>query len=248
MKAAFKVRLCLLGAFLLSPTLPVLSIAKTEIKDENSQDQNEEVRTQEYNSHTPTPIRQLPAKRPVGEKAASKYFSRESSSESSSSSSSSDREHYLALHIGTFLDSDSYLWGDTKHVEDNGKLNMGLTYRMGQWTDTMDMHLRVDFISYDLPEAKPLKMSVMPLILFPDSESQFPLYFGAGVGPGIFFKQAPGESSLSLDYQLVAGARMFDLIENTGFFIETGLKNHINLLSDGQFNGVFISGGAMFTF
>lgn len=235
--------------FSLFLSLPLQSFAKTEIKDEGSSQeiQTEELKSQEYHSPTPTPIRQLPVKRPVGEKAASKYFSRESASEGSSSASSSDREHYLALHIGTFLDSDSYLWGPN-HVEDNGKLNMGLTYRMGQWTDTMDMHLRVDFISYDLPETKPLKMSVMPLILFPDADSQFPLYFGAGVGPGIFFKQQSSESSISLDYQLVAGARMFDVIENTGFFIETGMKNHINLLSDGQFNGVFISGGALFTF
>ncbi|MGE3975782.1 MAG: hypothetical protein AB7F59_14750 [Bdellovibrionales bacterium] len=208
--------------------------AKTEIKDE-------EIIEQEVVTDDVTPRKQ------VGEKAASKYFTRKESARASSSSSS-DRAHFLALHIGTFVDSDSYKWGVSDHVEDNGKLNMGLTYRMGQWSDTMDMHLRVDFISYDLPEAKPLKMSVIPLFLFPDADSEFPLYFGAGIGPGIFFKQVAQESSLTLDYQLVAGARAFDLIENTGFFIETGLKNHLNLLSDGQFNGVFIAGGAMFTF
>jgi hypothetical protein len=68
------------------------------------------------------------------------------------------------------------------------------------------------------------------------------------VGPGIFFKQASQESSLSLDYELVAGARLFDMVENTGFFLEFGLKNHLLLLSDGQFNGVYLAGGALFTF
>ena len=57
-----------------------------------------------------------------------------------------------------------------------------------------------------------------------------------------------GESSLSLDYQLIAGARIFDVFENTGFLIETGMKNHVHLLSDGQFNGVFLTVGSVFTF
>jgi hypothetical protein len=220
---------------------PIDSFAKTEIRDDQA------IEEQVVEEDAPVSSRTLPAKRPVGEKAASKYF-KPKASEERSSSSSSDREHYLALHLGTFVDSDSYMWGARDRVEDNGKLNMGLTYRMGQWTDTMDLLFRADFISYDLPEGKPLKMSIMPIILFPDSESQFPLYFGAGVGPGIFFKQVASESNITLDYQLIAGARMFDLIENTGFFIETGLKNHLNLLSDGQFNGVFVAAGALFTF
>ena len=58
----------------------------------------------------------------------------------------------------------------------------------------------------------------------------------------------PGESFLAVQYQLVAGARLFNVVGQTGFFIESGLKNHINLLSDGQFNGYFLTVGTIFTF
>jgi hypothetical protein len=51
-----------------------------------------------------------------------------------------------------------------------------------------------------------------------------------------------------LDYQLIAGARFFDVFENAGFFIESGLKNHLQLWDQGQFNGTFLSAGAVFTF
>lgn len=187
-----------------------------------------------------------PPKR-VGTKAAAKYFEK-------APSAGGDRDHFLALHLGMFIDSDAYSWGvdhndrNYDHAEDPGKLNIGVTYRMGEWTDTMDLNLRADFQTFDLGKDKPFKLSIIPLITFPDSNSQFPLYFGAGVGPGIFFKQTRQESALSLDYQLIAGARIFDMIENTGFFLEFGLKNHLLLLSDGQFNGVFLATGAVFTF
>ncbi len=188
----------------------------------------------------------------VGSKAASKYFEKREAS--SSSGAEGSRDHYLALHLGFFLDSDAYSWGvdhngnNMEHANDPGKLNIGVTYRMGEWTDTMDLNFRADFQTYDLGRDKPFKMSLMPLITFPDSNSQFPLYFGAGIGPGIFFKQTSQESSISIDYQLVVGARLFEVIENTGFFVEFGLKNHLLLLSDGQFNGVFLATGANFTF
>jgi len=185
--------------------------------------------------------------RPVGAKAATKFFKKDQETSRSPSEISSE-DHFLAIHLGTFVDSDAYVWGDSEHADDPGKLNLGVTYRIGEWTNTMDLLFRVDFINYELLDGKPMKMSLLPMILFPDATSKFPLYFGAGIGPGVFFKQLPRESSVSLDYQLIAGARAFDLIENTGFFIETGLKNHLHLLSDGQFNGVFVSAGAIFTF
>ncbi|HEX4923769.1 MAG TPA: hypothetical protein VFV50_06775, partial [Bdellovibrionales bacterium] len=56
------------------------------------------------------------------------------------------------------------------------------------------------------------------------------------------------ESALAIDYQLIGGVRLFDVFENTGFSFEMGLKNHLHLLSDGQFNGVFAAAGVIFTF
>jgi hypothetical protein len=53
---------------------------------------------------------------------------------------------------------------------------------------------------------------------------------------------------LSFDYQLIAGVRFTNLSGRFGLFFEYGLKNHLHLLSDGQVNGTFLSGGAVFSF
>ena len=203
----------------------------------------------------------------VGKKAASKYFQRNSvrggepvASESSHSERRSVRrepandggtsssDHYLQIHFGKFLSAQAWEWGRGGKQEDAGEYTMGLTYKFDQWGDFADVNLRIDFNEYKVVDKKPMKMSVLPLVLFPDSGSRFPLYFGAGVGFGVFFKQVEDESTLSLDYQLVLGGRFFDVFENGGFFVETGLKNHIQLLNSGQFNGTYLAAGALFTF
>ena len=74
------------------------------------------------------------------------------------------------------------------------------------------------------------------------------LNFGLAAGPGVFLKQVSGESSISFDYQLFLGLRLFNLFEQTGFYIEGGMRNHLLLTSDGQLNGTFVSAGAVFTF
>ncbi|MFN7905569.1 MAG: hypothetical protein ACK5P5_10340 [Pseudobdellovibrionaceae bacterium] len=203
----------------------------------------------------------------VGRKAASKYFEKNSADGGDSvSTNDSDKErgfvrrkianddssgssdHYLQLHAGKFMSGDAWGWGQSERQNDVGEYTLGLTYKFDHWGDYADLNLRVDFSEYKVLNKKPFKMSFLPLVLFPDSGSRFPLYFGAGVGVGVFFKQVEDESTLSLDYQLVAGARFFDVFENGGFFIETGLKNHLQLLNSGQFNGTFLAVGALFTF
>jgi len=69
-----------------------------------------------------------------------------------------------------------------------------------------------------------------------------------GIVPGVFFEQITNESTISLNYELVGGLRLLNVIGYTGFFVETGLKNEIHMLSDGQFNGYFLSLGAVFVF
>lgn len=182
----------------------------------------------------------------VGRGAAAKYFQKREPAESSVTNSSDD--HYLALHLGTYTSSQAYEWGRHGKEEDIGSTNLGVTYRVGEWHNSMDLNVRIEYSEFKVAGEKPTKLSFMPLITFPDSGSKFPLYFGAGLGLGIFMKQISEESPLSLDYQLVAGARFFNVFENTGFFIESGLKNHLLITSSGQLNGVFVSGGAVFTF
>jgi hypothetical protein len=119
---------------------------------------------------------------------------------------------------------------------------------MGEWQHSMDFALRLDYSAFGLDDGTAGKLSFLPMITFPDASSRFPLYLGGGIGVGIFTKQIDKESALSLDYELVLGARFFEVFANTGFFVEAGVKNSLFLLTDGQFNGTFVAVGPVFTF
>ena len=183
-----------------------------------------------------------------GNEKANQYFKRRKvEREVASSSDMGAGDRYLGLHIGGFLSQEQYRWG-TNNGNDVGRLNVGVDYRVGEWVRSMDLLMRVDFFSYSLNQGDAYKLSFLPMLVFPDAASQFPLYFGAGAGLGIFLKQVRGQSALSFDYQVVVGARFFNLFNNMGLSVETGLKNHIHLLSPGQFNSVFLTVGTVFTF
>lgn len=191
----------------------------------------------------------------VGRKAAEKYMgTRPAQSDErvptrSTAAELAPSDHYLALHFGGFVSDTSYKWGTRDQQDGTGQSTIGLTYRVGEWRNSMDLGVRVDYNSYSLDVGKANKLSFMPVVTFPDASSRFPLYFGAGVGLGIFTTQLSGESALALDYTLLLGARFFDIAEtNAGFMLEAGLKNHLFLASDGQFNGTFIAIGPVFTF
>ncbi|MGE0633285.1 MAG: hypothetical protein AB7O96_12805 [Pseudobdellovibrionaceae bacterium] len=195
----------------------------------------------------------------VGRSAAAKYFQEDSKRKVATSQGYENRyegrsggggDRVLMLHAGTYTSSESFYWTRSGRIDDVATNTFGLTYRMDAFTDSMDSNLRVDFTSFKFKDkdVDPLKMSLVYLITFPDAASAFPLYFGLGGGPGVFFRQIKNESNLSFDYQLVAGARFMNITGGAGFFVESGLKNHVHLLSDGQINGVFLAGGAIFTF
>jgi hypothetical protein len=188
----------------------------------------------------------------VGRKAAARYFeanpeSNRDPAQSDYNNSSATGESLLMIHAGAFTESTSYKWqGDPKQTG-IGKATYGVTYLYDHW-GKIDTNIRLDFIEFKLGEDRATKLSLMPLWTFPMAETRFPLYFGFGAGVGIFFTQIEGESNLSLDYQLLAGARFLDIIDNLGAFVEYGLKNHLHLLSDGQYNSTALSGGVVFTF
>lgn len=183
----------------------------------------------------------------VGREAAAKYFS-PSRGPSQSQFVGGSTERILALHFGKYMDSQAFEWGRSGRENQVGGFQAGVTYRIGEWVNSMDLNLRVDYLEFDVMGEQTSKISFMPVITFPDAASRFPLYFGFGGGLGVFFNQVKDKSPLSFDYQLILGARFFDVFENTGFFVEGGLKNHLHLLTTGQFNGSFLTFGAVFTF
>lgn len=182
----------------------------------------------------------------VGKKAADQYFLKR---KQKSWKSPSGVDHYLTLHGGVFYSDKAYQWGHAEKDEKGiGNLTTGVSYRIGQWVGSMDLLIRADLITFHLDETQLKKMSLLPLIAFPEANSRFPLYFGGGIGLGVFFEQIDKESPISLDYQLFAGIRLFELIGSMGLTFEFGMKNHLHLLSDGQYSGTFASMGFLFTF
>lgn len=187
----------------------------------------------------------------TGRERASEYFQKRQavkpSSQQGMTSTPVGDPRYLALHAGAFLDSNSYNWG-VGDQKDSGKLNLGVSYRIGEWVNSMDLLFKTEFTTFELDQGRAQKLSFLALLSFPDANSRFPLFFGAGIGPGIFTKQLNDESVLALDYQVIAGARVFDVIETVGFQVEFGLKNSLHLLNDGQFSGLFLGAGTVFSF
>lgn len=192
---------------------------------------------------------------PVGKERATEYFKERKAAEPApaprAAANPGSTPRHLMIHAGTFVSDQGFKWGDGS--ESNiGRFNAGVTYRMGEWVNSMDWSIRIDFMSYkvtkDEAEEDARKLSLSAIITFPDANSRFPLYFGGGIGPGFFIKQLDNESPVTLDYSLLVGARFHDVIESTGFMIESGLKNHLHLFSDGQFNGVYVNVGCVFAF
>lgn len=164
-------------------------------------------------------------------------------------SSNSQTDHYMMIGAGTFASSDSYNWGHgLSDPKKSGKWGADVTYRISQDEYLFDQALKLSFNQYEVDKTTVNKLGVLYSLTFPESETRFPLYFGVAAGPGFFLKQIEKESVLTLDYQLFFGIRVFNIFENTGLFVEGGLKNHINILTDGQFNGSFLSVGAVFLF
>jgi hypothetical protein len=219
----------------LSMSIPLLA-QKVELSEDP-----QTVEVGKLPSETPT------KNQPTGKGAAQKFF--KNSGESSTVKSTSGDEHYLMVGLGSFINSKAYKWGPADRVDDPGRFNAGVTYRFGEWTSSMDFMMRIEYQMFDVDASQdPKKFSILPMLIFPDARSGFPLYFGVGLGLGIFMDQPNDESNLSLDYQLVLGGRVLNVFNSVGFFAETGLKNHLHLLSSGQFDGVFFTIGSVFTF
>lgn len=189
----------------------------------------------------------------VGRAAAAKYFQQNPDAQkqtrytASEDGSISAGERYLMFGGSLFTKTEAYNWGTINKQEDIGKYGVDMTYRLDS-TNYIDYALKVAYTEYEAQSQRANKMSFMYAAILPDAGSKFPLYFGAAAGPGVFFTQLPNESPVTLDYQLFLGLRIFDLFGSTGFYLEGGMKNHLQLTSDGQLNGTYMSAGAIFSF
>lgn len=186
----------------------------------------------------------------VGRKAAARYFENDKDvvrRGPSGEKSSAGGNQLLMLGMGSYVGSKAYQWNGLGSEDNVGRASYGFTYLADEWHG-MDLNFRADFNEYRVNGDFAKKLSFLPLVTIPRAEARFPLYFGIGLGLGVFFQQVPEESTLAFDYQLVAGARFMDLIDNFGFFFEFAMKHHMHLLSDGQLNGNALTAGGVFSF
>ena len=180
----------------------------------------------------------------TGKKAAMKYFIDKSETPSVvSRAPSSNKGSYaqlFSLTAGTLVNGTSYGWAG----EDLGGWNMQLAYRRGT-SSFLAQAFHFEFQKFTTEEEEFSKVSLLLSFIFPKSVT-FPVYIGAAAGPGFFLKQLGDESSLSLDYKAYVGLRLNQ--EHSQFILESGVKNHVHMLSDGQFIGWFVSSGVAYKF
>ncbi len=196
----------------------------------------------------------------VGRTAAARYFqlekqaerrgtaSEDNGSSSLSSGGSYLKDHFMALGFGTFSDGTAYNWGQNGKQTKVGKWGADLTYRFSEQEYLFDESLKISYNQYEPADQSLSKLSVLYAFSFPESNSKFPIYFGAAGGLGVYLKQIDEESMISFDYQLYLGLRAFNLFDSVGVYIEGGMRNHLHITSDGQFNGTFLSLGTIFNF
>jgi hypothetical protein len=188
----------------------------------------------------------------VGKTAAAKYFQKNGDTAAPVRYAASEvldsGDRFLALGLSGYTKSDSYEWGGVGDESNVAKLGVDLNYRLSSYNNLLDYSLRISYNQFEPAGQKASKLSFLYAMTFPDAGSQFPLYFGGALGGGVFLTQLSGESPLTLDYQLFLGLRIFDLFERTGLYVEGGLKNHVQLTSNGQLNGTYVAAGAIFTF
>ncbi len=199
-------------------------------------------------------VQQAPASSP-GKAAAMKYFtkkrpktteSREPAAQvvrQSVNSKSYDPGHsrLLALAVGSLINSKNYQWTEEQQLSGwNGEL-----FYQDASEGYFGHGYHLELQKYAAFDEEFSKISFLFSFTFPRRLS-FPVYLGVAGGPGYFTKQLRGESAFSFDYKAYVGFRLNEVYSQ--YFVQAGIKNHIHVLSDGQFIGWFVSSGVAYRF
>lgn len=160
-----------------------------------------------------------------------------------------DRMTRNHIHMSGFLNSSSNKWGSEGKGEDMGRFNFGLTHFRGPSEWIGDVAIRTELTTYRVNGRQPVKLAALPMLFYPEWTDEFPIYFGVGLGLGIMFNSPKNESAFTFEYQASLGFKfdkIFSPSEGWGFFLEGGIKNHLNILSRGEFDSEYIAAGVSF--
>lgn len=179
----------------------------------------------------------------TGKGAAMKYFSKKPSAQirtSPAQTKPTGDSGLMAFSVGTLVSSKSYQWLGN----DFQGWNVDIGYRpASKGYFGRSYHLEYQKFTDVVEELS--KMSFLMSFSFPRRLS-FPVYVGIAAGPGFFFKQKDDESEFTFDYKAYLGVRLNQA--HSQYFIQSGVKNHVHMLSDGQFIGWFVSSGVAYKF
>jgi len=178
----------------------------------------------------------------TGKSAAMKYFTKNSKRQSATQAPSvpSGSGNLLGVAVGSLVSSKSYQWmGD-----DFTGWNIEAFYQRAT-SGYFGQGFHLEFQKFTSEEQDLSKISFLFSFTFPRRIS-FPVYLGVAGGPGFFLKQQEGESDFSFDYKAYLGLRLTE--KNSQYFLQSGVKNHVSVLSDGQFVGWFVSSGVAYKF
>lgn len=176
-----------------------------------------------------------------GKEAAMKYFTKSSKRQLASRSVvDPGNSNLLAMAVGSLVDSKSYQWTDNQLSGWNAEI---FYHNASEGYFGKGYHLELQKFASEDEEFS--KVSFLLSFTFPRRLS-FPVYLGVAGGPGYFTKQLRGESAFSFDYKAYLGFRLNEI--HSQYFVQAGIKNHVHVLSDGQFNGWFVSSGVAYRF
>jgi len=182
----------------------------------------------------------------VGKDAAMKYFTGKPSRTPSSSSNisitspqSTDYDRLLSVAIGGLIQTKSYGWSE-QSVQG---WNLEAAYQ--SQGDYFLTGYALDFQKFVNEGEELSKIAFLFSVSFPRRQT-FPVYIGVSAGPGFFLKQKKDESQFSFDYKAYMGMRLSQ--SYSLFFLEGGVKNHLHILTDGQFIGWYMSSGVAYRF
>ena len=180
----------------------------------------------------------------TGKSAAMKYFTgdakKQISTRNPAGSGEVPSQKILAVAVGSLINSKNYNWSE----ENFSGWNVEAFYQSaGTGYFGQGFHLEMQKFAADNTELT--KLSFLVSLTFPRRLS-FPVYLGLAAGPGYFLKQQENESDFTFDYKAYLGLRLHQV--NSQYFVQSGVKNHVHVLSDGQFVGWFVSSGVAYTF
>ncbi|MCB0379169.1 MAG: hypothetical protein KDD33_11820 [Bdellovibrionales bacterium] len=182
----------------------------------------------------------------TGKKAAQKYFVKKGeegrSTASTSITSAGNYKGLFTLSAGTLFASKSYNWAEQQSPTG---WSLQLDYHRRLKSSFFATVYQLEMQKFQTSPREASKLSFLFGVTVPKN-LEFPVYIGVAAGPGIFLKQLAGESLLTLDYKGFVGLRYNQ--DHSQFFLESGVKNHVNVLSDGQLSSWFLASGVAYKF